>query len=263
MCGCYQHNLGFVWFNSQKKIPLIRQQECCPARSAPGPTRMSLVVSGGVLGPLSRPAVDWRCCRGHHPLVPSWQTSHLGTRFQHLHLCGAPTCACGGPHGTPDEQSPSRGISGGASAPPTRCWEARGGVCLGSAGCGVLDLPFQGCPWVQAPGHRAAVTLSCPWGTVPGCWCLSEISSMDEDGPGTWAVMAACQHPDSLRKGTPAVCLPQACCPAGALRGATCALRGKAARMVLQTKGGAGNAPFQAILCRFHRENDFSKTFDW
>ena len=86
---------------------------------------------------------------------------------------------------------------------------------------------------------------------------------MDEDGPGTWAVMAACQHPDGLRKGTPAVCLPQACCPAGALRGATCALRGKAARMVLQSKGGAGNAPFQAILCRFHRENDFSKTFDW
>ena len=98
-----QFGVCVVWFNSQKKIPLIRQQECCPARSAPGPSLMSLVVSGGVLGPLSRPAVDWRRCCGHDPLVPSWQTSHLGTRFQHLRLCGAPTCACGGPHRTPDE----------------------------------------------------------------------------------------------------------------------------------------------------------------
>lgn len=175
---------------------------------------------------------------------------------------GPPPVPVGDPTGPPTSSLLHVGSQVVPQLPPQGAGR-QGGVCLGSARCGVLDLPFQGCPWVQALGHRAAVTLSCPWGTVPGCWCLSEISSMDEDGPGTWAVMAACQHPDGLRKGTPAVCLPQACCPAGALRGATCALRGKAARMVLQSKGGAGNAPFQAILCRFHRENDFSKTFDW
>lgn len=203
-----------MWFNSQKKIPLIRQQECCPARSAPGPSLMSLVVSGGVLGPLSRPAVDWRRCCGHDPLVPSWQTSHLGTRFQHLRLCGAPTCACGGPHRTPDEGL----LHVGSQVAPRE-----GGLPGVSEVWGARPAP-PGCPWVQAPGHRAAVTVSCPWGTVPGCWCLSEIRSMDEDGPGAWAVMAAHQQPDCLRKGMPALCLLQACCPRRGSQRMTCAL---------------------------------------
>lgn len=142
----------------------------------------------------------------------------------------AGTRTCVGPlHGTPDEQSrtPSRGISGGASAPLTRCWEARG-VCLGPARCGVLDLPLQGCPWVQAPGHRAAVTVSCPWGTVPGSWCLSEIRSMDEDAPGTWAVVATYQPPERLLTASERgrlLCVCHGCAaPTGVLRGATCAL---------------------------------------
>ena len=175
---------------------------------------------------------------------------------------GTRTCV-GPPHRTPGEQSrtPSRGISGGASAPPTRCWEARG-VCLGPARCGVLDLPLQGCLWVQAPGHRAGVTVSCPWGTVPGSGCLSEIRSMDEDAPGTWAVVATYQPPDRLRKGTPALCLPRVCCPRrGSQRGDLCPLEGRLPGWSCRVKG-AGNAPFRAILCRIHRENDFSKAFD-
>lgn len=194
-----QFGVYVVWFNSQKKIPLIRQQECCPARSAPGAPLMSPVVSGGGGGGVRTPFQA--CCRLEMlPWPPSLHAFAVGQSPGDPLPAG--TCTCVEPPlvppRVPNRQSWSPcGIKGGASAPPTRCWEASR-VCLGSARCGVLDLPLQRCPWAQAPGHRAAVSVSCPWGSISGCWCLSETHSMDEDAPGTWAVTATYQHPDDL-----------------------------------------------------------------
>lgn len=160
-----QFGVYVVWFNSQKKIPLIRQQECCPAWSVPGAHSDE---PGRVWGRGAGVRTPFQACRRLEmlPWPPSLHAFAAGQSPGDPLTVG--TCTCMGPPLVPPQapdkqsQSPSRGIKGGASGPPTTCWEARG-VCLGSARCGVLDMPLQGCPWVQAPGHRAAVSVSCPW----------------------------------------------------------------------------------------------------
>ena len=135
---------------------------------------------------------------------------------------GPPPVPVGDPTGPPTRVSFTWDLKWRLGS-PHKVLGGEGGLPGVSEVWGARPAP-PGCPWVQAPGHRAAVTVSCPWGTVPGCWCLSEICSMDEDGPGAWAVMAAHQQPDCLRKGMPALCLLQASCPRRGSQRMTCAL---------------------------------------
>ena len=137
MCGWPgQFGVYGVRFNPQKKIPLIRQQECCAVRTQ-DPLRRARLVCGGLGTPPRAPTADTG-----PPRPPSLRAPAALRCPEEPHLCGVPR-----PHSA--RQGPLRAVP-----PPLRGrTDANGGELSSSPGWGRRGEAGE---WVSEPHSRRA-----------------------------------------------------------------------------------------------------------